>query len=97
MLAEQPFDDINGSVGIAEKRFSINFSKAKTKFCLTLHYNGDDSYLFVNRKKIYKFKADNKHFNFPVQFCLGSISEKLDAVEQVLCRLKSCSLRVGDS
>ena len=25
-------------------------------------------------KKYFKFKADNKHFNFPTQFCLGSIS-----------------------
>ena len=28
--------------------FSINFSK---DFCLTFHYDGDNSYLFVNRKK----------------------------------------------
>ena len=27
------------------------FSKARTKFCLTLHYNRDNSYLFVNGKK----------------------------------------------
>ena len=31
-----------------EKMFSINFTKDNTKFCLSLYYNGDDSYLFVN-------------------------------------------------
>ena len=31
-----------------EKMFSINFTKVNTKFCLSLYYNGDDSYLFVN-------------------------------------------------
>ena len=41
---EGPTDDINGSVGAAEKKFSINVSEAKTKFCLSLHSNGNNSY-----------------------------------------------------
>ena len=43
---------------------------------MSLHCNDDKSYLFVNRKKIYKFKANSKNFNFPSQFRLGSISNK---------------------
>ena len=39
---------INGTFVAPEKKFSINFSKEKTRFSLTLHYNGDISYLFVN-------------------------------------------------
>ena len=39
---------INGSFRSPEKKCSINFSKANTKFCLSLHYNADNSYLFVN-------------------------------------------------
>ena len=63
-----------------KKKFSINFTKANTKFCLSLHYNGDNSYLFVNGKEIFKFKADNKNVNnFPTQFCLGSISNGFGA------------------
>ena len=31
---EGPTDDINGSIVAAEKKFSITFSKANTKFCL---------------------------------------------------------------
>ena len=34
------------------KKISINFSKEKTKFWLSFHYNGDNSYLFVKGKKI---------------------------------------------
>ena len=37
--------------------YSINFTVAKNKFCLSLHYNGANSYLFVNGTGIYKFKA----------------------------------------
>ena len=48
-----------------KKKIDINYSKAKTKFCLSLHYNDDNSYLFVNGKEIYKLKASNKNVNFP--------------------------------
>ena len=65
---------INGSFGAPDKKLSINFSKSKTKFCLSLHYNGDNSYLFVNGEEIYKFKANNKKVNFSNQFSLGSMS-----------------------
>ena len=41
----------------AEKLYSINFNKHNTKFCLSLHYNRANSYLFVNDTEIIKFKA----------------------------------------
>ena len=46
---------------------------------MSLYYNGDNSYLFVNGKEIYKFKASNKNFSFP--FFLGNISNKLGAID----------------
>ena len=49
-LGKGPTNDINDSVGTTEKKFSIDFGKANTKFCLSLHYNGDNSDLFVNGK-----------------------------------------------
>ena len=64
-LGEGPTFGINGNFGPSEKTFSINFSKTNTKFCLSLHYNGDNSYLFVNGKQIHKFKSSNKNVNFP--------------------------------
>ena len=65
VIGEGPTFDIIGSFGAVEEMFSISFSKAKTKFCFSLLYNDDDSYLFVNGKEICKFKADNKNVNFP--------------------------------
>ena len=41
----------------AEKLYSINFDETNTKFCLSLHYNGSNSYLFVNDTEIHKFKT----------------------------------------
>ena len=40
----------------SEKLFSINFTKSN-KNCLSLYYNGADSYSFVNGTEIIKFKA----------------------------------------
>ena len=48
---------------VHKKKISINFSKAKTKYCLSLHCNGGSSYLFVNGEEI-KFKANNETSNF---------------------------------
>ena len=58
----------------AEKMYSINFTVPKKKFCLSLHYNGGNSYLFVNGTKIIKFKAkDSAIVASPL--CLGNISK----------------------
>ena len=58
----------------AEKMYSINFTVTNKKFCLSLHYNGANSYLFVNGAEIYKFKAkDSNIVAGPV--CLGNISK----------------------
>ena len=51
--------------------YSPNFSAENKTFCLNLHYNDDDSYLFVNGKGVTKFKA--KEFEIKV-LALGSIS-----------------------
>ena len=45
VFGERPTDDINGSIGGVWKKFIINLSKAKTIFCLSLYYDGDNSLL----------------------------------------------------
>ena len=47
--------------------------KQKQRFFFSLHFNSDNSCLFVSRKEIYQFKASNKNVNFPSQIRLGSI------------------------
>ena len=48
---------------------------------MSLHYNDNNSYLFLNGKEIFKFKANNKNVNFPIQFFLGSIFNGFSAAE----------------
>ena len=58
----------------AEKMYSISFTVTRKKFCLSLHYNGANSDLFVNGTEIYKFKAkDSEIVASPL--CLGNISK----------------------
>ena len=83
ILSEGPTFGINGSFGSSKKSFNINFTGAKTKICLSLHFNADNSYSFVNGKEIYKFKSSNKNNSFPSQFCpvaYESDSNDLDKV-----------------
>ena len=54
--------------------YSINFTKENTKFCLSLHYNGANSYLFVNGTEIIKFKAKDSEI-IPYSLCLENISK----------------------
>ena len=56
----------------AEKMYSINFTEKNKKFCLSLHYNGANSYLFVNGTEIYKFKAKDSEI-VTIPLCLGNI------------------------
>ena len=56
--------------------YSINFTVTKRKFCLSLHYNGENSYLLVNGSKIIKFKAKDSE-TVATLLCLGNISKDL--------------------
>ena len=58
----------------AEKMYSINFTVTKRKFCLSLQFNGANSYLFVNYTEIYKLKAKDSEI-LPSPLCLGNISK----------------------
>ena len=48
---------------------------------MSLHYNVDNSYLFVNGKKSWSLKPVIKRLTLPTQFCLGSISNEFCATE----------------
>ena len=54
--------------------YSINFTKENTNFCLSLYYNGANSYLFVNGTEIIKFKAKDSEIS-AYSLCLGNISK----------------------
>ena len=57
----------------AEIMYSINFTEhSKSKFCLSLHYNGANSYLFVNSTGIHKCKAKDSEI-VAISLCLGYV------------------------
>ena len=58
--------------------YSANFTVTKKKFCLSLHYNEANSYLFVNDTEIYKFKAKDSEI-VATPLCLGNISKDWSA------------------
>ena len=54
--------------------YSINFTVTNKKFCLSLDYNGDSSFLFVSNKKIVIFKAKDSEI-VPYPLCLENVSK----------------------
>ena len=75
VLGKDFVQGINGTTIYAEKTYLINFTKSKARFCLSLHYNGDNSYLFVSGTEICKFKAKKYEIkDVQTEIGLGSIS-----------------------
>ena len=58
--------------------YSINFTKSNTKFYLSLHYNGENSYLFVNGTEIHKFTAKDSEI-VPNNLFLRNVSKDFSA------------------
>ena len=70
---------INDTTLYAEKIYNKNFSAVDEKFVLSLHYNGDNSYLFVNGKQELKFKAKDEQIVKEI-LCLGNLSDDWTAL-----------------
>ena len=64
---------INDTTIYAEKVYNLNFTIPDKKFALSLHYNGDNSYLFVNGIQQLKFKAKNDQV-LSEKLCLVNLS-----------------------
>ena len=58
-----------------EKNFYRNFTDLVKKFMLSLHYNGDDTYLFVNGRQELKFKGKTDQL-VKEKLCLGDLSDE---------------------
>ena len=52
ILGKGPTKELNHTL-VAEIQYLINFTRPGIKFCLSLHYNDGNSFLFVNATKIY--------------------------------------------
>ena len=72
VLREGPIQELDDTALTAEAKYPINFTQSGKLFVLSLHYNGNNSFLFVNATKIYHFKtkySEKKDY----ELCLSNI------------------------
>ena len=74
VLGKDCTQGLNSTTIYAEKLHSINFTENNKNFCLSLHCNEANSYLFVNGTEIYKFKAKDSEIA-ATPLCPGNISK----------------------
>ena len=71
IIGKGPTQGLDDTTLTAEAQYSINCSIPQRTFCLSLHYNGSNSFLFANTTKMYQFKAkDSEIKKYPL--CLGN-------------------------
>ena len=73
---------INDTTIYAEKNFYRNFTDFGKKCVLSLHYNGDNSYLFANGRQELKFKAKTDQL-VKEKLCIGNLSDQWTTSESV--------------
>ena len=71
---------INDTTLYVAKKYFRNFTEPNVKFVLSLHYNGDDSYLFVNGRQELKFKCKTDQL-VKEKLCIGNLSDQWTASE----------------
>ena len=79
-----------------EKEYSANFTEQQKKFCLSLHYNRVNSYLFFDGVKIFKSKAKISEVN-AASLCLGNVSKDSSTHNIRKVVLSAFQLRVHNS
>ena len=73
--------------------YSVNFTVIKKMFCLILHYNGANSYLFVKDKEIVKYKAKESSI-VVTALRLGNISKDWSVKNMKKKQTKRTCLRI---
>ena len=63
-----------------ERKYFRNFTEPNVKFVLSLHYNGNDSYLFVKGRQELKFKCKTDQL-VKEKLCIGNLSDHWTASE----------------
>ena len=66
---------IHNTMLYVKKKYYKNFTEPDVKFVLSLHYNGDDSYLFVNGTQELKFKCKTDQL-VKEKLCIGNLSDQ---------------------
>ena len=75
VMGKDYIQKINDTKIYAEKMYYRNFTDPGKKFVLSLHYNDNFSYLYVNGNQELKFKAKTDQF-VKEKLCLGNLSDQ---------------------
>ena len=76
ILGDGPTQGLDDTTLTAQAKYPINFTQPRKRFVLSLHYNGSNSFLFINATKTYQFKAKISEIK-DYTLCLGNISKYL--------------------
>ena len=71
---------INDTTIYVETKYFRNFTEPSVKFVLSLHYNGNDSFLFVNGRQKLKFRCKTDQL-LKEKLCIGNLSDQWTASE----------------
>ena len=74
VLGKGPTQGLDDTTLTAEPKYPINFTQSGKRFVLSPYYNGSNSFLFVNAKKVYQFKVKNSEIKDYAP-CLGNVSK----------------------
>ena len=72
ILGEVPTQGLDDTTLTAEVKYPINFTESGKIFLISLHYNGSNSFLFVNATKTYQFKTKDSEIK-DYELCFGNI------------------------
>ena len=72
-IGENPTQGLDDTTLTVEKKYSSNFTEHNIKICLSLHYNGANSNLFVNGVEVHKIKPKDSEI-VAKTLCLGNVS-----------------------
>ena len=73
ILGEGPTQRLDDTTLTAEAKYPINFTQSGKRFVLGLHYNGSNSFSFVNATKVHQFKAKTQKYK--IMHCFGHVSK----------------------
>ena len=74
VLDKGPTEGFDGIAFTAEALYPINFMQPGKRFTLSLHFNGSNSFLFVNDTNVYQFKAKDSEIKI-YSLCLRNVSK----------------------
>ena len=64
ITGEGPTQGLDDTTLTAETKYPVNFTQLRNIFVLSLHYNGSNSFLFINATETYQFKAEESEIKY---------------------------------